>query len=61
MYSYSVDNLEINHYYYYYYYPRKSEIGKVSKQILDRINAKVIESTGMNQWKTTDEICPDVV
>ena len=33
--------------------PRKSEIGKVSKQILDGINAKVIESTGMNQWENT--------
>ena len=36
--------------------PRKSEIGKVSKQILDRINAKVIESTGMNQWKNTKSV-----
>ena len=36
--------------------PRKSEIGKVSKQILDRINAKVIESTGMNQWNNTKSV-----
>ena len=36
--------------------PRKSEIGKVSKQILDRINAKVIESTGMNQWENTKSV-----
>ena len=36
--------------------PRKSEFGKVSKQILDRINAKVIESTGMNQWKNTKSV-----
>ena len=36
--------------------PRKSEIGKVSKQILNGINAKVIESTGMNQWKNTKSV-----
>ncbi len=36
--------------------PRKSEIGKISKQILDRINTKVIGSTGMNQWKNTKSV-----
>ncbi len=36
--------------------PRKSEIGKISKRILDRINTKVIWSTGMNQWKNTKSV-----
>ena len=36
--------------------PSKSEIGKISKQILDRINRKVIESIGLNQWKNTEAV-----
>lgn len=36
--------------------PAKSEIGKVSKQLLDRINQKVIRSTGVNQWKNTASV-----
>ena len=36
--------------------PRKSEIGKISKQILDRINRKVIKSIGLSQWKNTDTV-----
>ena len=36
--------------------PSKSEIGKISKQILERINAKIIQSTGFNQWKNTSEV-----
>ena len=36
--------------------PSKSEIGKISKQILDRINHKVIESIGLNQWKNTEAV-----
>ena len=36
--------------------PAKSEIGKVSKQLLDRINRKVIQSTGINQWKNTSAV-----
>ena len=33
--------------------PAKSEIGKVSKQILDRINKKVNASIKINQWENT--------
>ena len=36
--------------------PRKSEIGKISKQILDRINTKVVQATGVNQWKNTNAV-----
>jgi hypothetical protein len=36
--------------------PAKSEIGKVSKQLLDRINQKVIASIGVNQWKNTTSV-----
>ena len=33
--------------------PFKSEIGAISKQILDDINASIITSTKINQWKNT--------
>ena len=33
--------------------PSKSEIGRVVKLILDRINTKVIEATRINQWENT--------
>ena len=33
--------------------PTKSEISKISKQILDRINKKVVAATKVNQWKNT--------
>jgi hypothetical protein len=36
--------------------PSKSEIGSVSKLILDRINTKVIEATRINQWKNTKSV-----
>jgi hypothetical protein len=36
--------------------PCKSEIGKISKQILERINSKIINATKFNQWKNTDEV-----
>ena len=36
--------------------PSKSEIGRVSKLILDRINTKVIEATRVNQWKNTKSV-----
>ena len=36
--------------------PAKSEIGKVSKQLLDRINKKVIASIKINQWKNTASV-----
>ena len=36
--------------------PAKSEMGIVSKQILDRINSTVLECTQYNQWKNTDGV-----
>ena len=34
--------------------PSKSEIGKISKNILDKVNKVVIESIKLNHWKNTD-------
>ena len=36
--------------------PCKSNLGAVSKTILDRINSDVSQSTAVNQWKNTDEV-----
>ena len=36
--------------------PSKSEIGVVSKHILDEINSAVISSTQINQWKNTASV-----
>ena len=36
--------------------PTKTEIGKVSKQILSKLVAKVKASTKYNQWKNTDAV-----
>ena len=36
--------------------PSKSEIGIISKQILQRINSKIVNSTKLNQWKNTDSV-----
>ena len=36
--------------------PSKSELGKVSKKILDRINTAIINSTNANLWKNTAEV-----
>lgn len=36
--------------------PSKSEIGKISKQILERINRKVVAATKINQWKNTSAV-----
>ena len=35
--------------------PCKSEIGKISKQILDRINTSIRESTPLQQWRNTKD------
>ena len=35
--------------------PAKSEIGRVSKNMLNSILATVRERTGVNQWRSTDE------
>ena len=34
----------------------KSELGKVSKQILDNINSKIRKMTKLNQWKITSDV-----
>ena len=36
--------------------PTKSEIGIISKKILERVNAKIKSKTGLNQWKNTNEV-----
>ena len=36
--------------------PVKSELGKVSKQILDYINSKIRKTTKLNQWKNTSDV-----
>ena len=36
--------------------PAKNEIGRISKVILDRINAAVREKTELNQWKNTSSV-----
>ena len=36
--------------------PAKSEIGKISKQLLDRINANVVSKLKLNQWKNTKAV-----
>ena len=36
--------------------PTKSEIGKISKQILENINAHTRTATKLNQWKNTNEV-----
>ena len=34
----------------------KSELGKVSKQILDNINSKIRKTIRLNQWKNTSDV-----
>ena len=36
--------------------PTKSELGKISKSILDNLNKHVISATHINQWKNTNEV-----
>ena len=36
--------------------PSKSEIGLISKKILQRINSQILKYTNMNQWKNTDSV-----
>lgn len=36
--------------------PAKSEIGNISKQILDRINSKIVSNNKLNQWKNTSSV-----
>ena len=36
--------------------PAKSEIGKISKQLLDRINTTLVSKLRLNQWKNTKAV-----
>ncbi len=36
--------------------PTKSDIGKLSKQILDRINKEIVKIKKINQWKNTNSV-----
>jgi hypothetical protein len=36
--------------------PTKSEIGKISKQILEKVNNAIRNATRLNQWKNTKEV-----
>ena len=36
--------------------PAKTEIGQISKRILDKINKEIIKATKINQWKNTSSV-----
>ena len=36
--------------------PSKSDIGKISKSILDKINKAIVSTTSVNQWKNTADV-----
>ena len=36
--------------------PSKKDIGKISKQILDRVNNNILEKSKVNQWKNTSSV-----
>ena len=36
--------------------PAKSDIGQISKQILERINRKIMAKSKLNQWKSTNDV-----
>ena len=36
--------------------PSKSDIGKISKSILDKINKAIVSTTSVNQWKNTSDV-----
>ena len=36
--------------------PCKSEIGKVSKQLLEKINNQLLEKLNVNQWRDTNKV-----
>ena len=36
--------------------PSKSDIGKVSKSLLDTINENILKKTNVNQWKNTVQV-----
>ena len=36
--------------------PSKTDIGKISKQILDKVNTSILEKIKVNQWKNTSSV-----
>ena len=36
--------------------PSKSDIGKISKSILDKINKAIFSTLGVNQWRNTSDV-----
>ena len=36
--------------------PAKSEIGKISKELLDRINTALVSKLKLNQWKNSEAV-----
>ena len=36
--------------------PSKSDIGKISKSLLDTINENILKKTNVNQWKNTAQV-----
>ena len=36
--------------------PSKTDIGKISKSLLDTINSNIIEESKVNQWQNTSEV-----
>ena len=36
--------------------PSKSDIGKISKSLLDAMNENILKYTDVNQWKNTAEV-----
>ena len=36
--------------------PSKTDIGKISKSLLDTINSNIIKESKVNQWKNTSEV-----
>ena len=37
-------------------YPSKSDIGKISKHVLDKVNQKLLSVTEVNQWKNSHSV-----
>ena len=36
--------------------PTKNELGKISKQMIERINQKLLKELQVNQWKNTNDV-----
>ena len=36
--------------------PSKSDIGRISKSLLDTINENILKQTNVNQWKNTSQV-----